>query len=67
MGRTVPTYIEQVSQLTEKWSKFRRCTRGARTVLILTGCCGVVRYYGPPAAYQASDDPREALWCFLFC
>jgi hypothetical protein len=58
MGRTVPTYTEQVAQLTEKWSKFRRCLRREDQVEF-DRLLRSVRYYSPSAMYQCSDDPRE--------
>ena len=60
MGRTVPTYVEQVSQLTEKWSKFRRCLRREDRV-DFDRLLQSVRYYVPSATYQCSDDPRESV------
>jgi DNA-binding transcriptional regulator LsrR (DeoR family) len=31
MGRTVPTYVQQISQQAEKWSKFRHALGGVGT------------------------------------
>jgi hypothetical protein len=60
MGRTVTTFVEQVKQLEDKWSKFRRCLRTEDRIqfdrLLLS-----VRYHTPSATYQCSDDPREAV------
>jgi hypothetical protein len=58
MGRTCPTYVEQVRQLTEKWSKFRRCLRREDQVEF-DRLLRSVRYYSPSSTYQCSDDPRE--------
>ena len=60
MGRTVPTYTEQVAQLTEKWSKFRRCLRREHRV-DFDRLLRSVRRYSPSATYQMSDDPRESV------
>jgi len=60
MGRTVPTYVNQVSQIVEKWSKFRRCLRREDRI-DFDRLLRSVRYYTPPATYQCSDDPREAI------
>lgn len=60
MGRTVPTYVEQVSQLEAKWSKFRRCLRREDRE-DFDRLLRSVRYYVPSASYQCSDDPRESV------
>jgi hypothetical protein len=60
MGRTVPTFVEQVKQLEDKWSKFRRCLRAEDRVQF-DRLLHSVRYYTPSATYQCSDDPREAV------
>jgi hypothetical protein len=60
MGRTVPTFVEQVKQLEEKWLKFRRCLRAEDRVQF-DRLLQSVRYYTPSATYQCSDDPREAV------
>ena len=58
MGRTVPTYIDQLAQLTEKWSKFRRCLRREDRE-DFDRLLRSVRHYSPSATYQCSDDIRE--------
>jgi hypothetical protein len=60
MGRTVPTFVEQVKQLEDKWSKFRRCLRAEDRVQF-DRLLHSVRFYTPSATYQCSDDPREAV------
>jgi hypothetical protein len=60
MGRTVPTFVEQVKQLEEKWSKFRRCLRAEDRVQF-DRLLRSIRFYTPSATYQCSDDPREAV------
>ena len=65
MGRTVPTYTEQVAQLTEKWSKFRRCLRREDRI-DFDRLLRSVRRYSPSATYQMSDDPRESVVLSIF-
>ena len=60
MGRTVPTYIEQLAAITEKWAKFRRALR-REDQLHFDRLLRSVRQYSPSATYQCSDDPRESV------
>jgi hypothetical protein len=60
MGRTVPTYIDQVRQIEAKWSKFRRVLRREDRVHF-DRLLRSVRQYSPSGMYQASDDPRESV------
>jgi hypothetical protein len=60
MGRTVPTYIDQVRQIEAKWSKFRRVLRREDRVHF-DRLLRSVRQYSPSGTYQASDDPRESV------
>jgi hypothetical protein len=58
MGRTVPTYAEQVREIEAKWAKFRRALR-REDQLHFDRLLRSVRYYSASATYQCSDDPRE--------
>jgi len=60
MGRTVPTYVQQISQQAEKWSKFRRALR-REDQLHFDRLVASTRYYSPAGAFQVSDDPRESI------
>src|SRR5450755_4113666 len=60
MGRTVPTYVEQVREIEAKWAKFRRALR-REDQLNFDRLLRSVRQYSPSATYQCSDDPREAV------
>ena len=60
MGRTVPTFRQQIEQAVERWAKFRRALRREDQEhfdrLFLR-----VRSYTQAATYQASDNPMEAI------
>ena len=58
MGRTVPTFVEQVRNLAEEWSKYRRCLRFEDRDHF-DRMLRSVRYYTPSAMFQCSNDPRE--------
>ncbi len=60
MGRTVPTYVQQVREIEAKWAKFRRALR-REDQLHFDRLLRSVRYYSPSATYQCSDDPRESV------
>jgi hypothetical protein len=60
MGRTVPTYVDQVRQIEEKWAKFRRVLR-REDQLHFDRLLRSVRQYSPSGMYQSSDDPRESV------
>ena len=60
MGRTVPTFRQQIEQAVGRWAKFRRALRREDQEhfdrLFLS-----VRSYTQAATYQASDNPMEAI------
>ena len=60
MGRTVPTFRQQIEQAVERWAKFRRALRREDQEHFdrLFLC---VRSYTQAATYQASDNPMEAI------
>jgi hypothetical protein len=60
MGRTVPTYVQQVREIEAKWAKFRRALR-REDQLHFDRLLRSVRYYSPSATYQCSDDPMESV------
>jgi hypothetical protein len=60
MGRTVPTYVQQISQQTEKWAKFRRALR-REDQLHFDRLVSSTRYYSPSGMFQVADDPRESI------
>jgi hypothetical protein len=60
MGRTVPTYVQLVSALAAKWSKFRRVLR-REDQFHFDRLVRAVRYFSPAGMYQCSDDPRESV------
>jgi hypothetical protein len=60
MGRTVPTYVQQVREIEAKWAKFRRALR-REDQLHFDRLLRSVRHYSPSATYQCSDDPRESV------
>jgi hypothetical protein len=60
MGRTVPTYVQQISQQAEKWSKFRRALR-REDQLHFDRLVASTRYYSPAGTLQIADDPRESI------
>jgi hypothetical protein len=60
MGRTVPTYVQLISEQAAKWSKFRRALR-REDKLHFDRLIASVRYYSQAATLQCSDDPRESI------
>jgi hypothetical protein len=60
MSRTVPTYVNQIAAIEEKWSKFRRCLR-REDQIHFDRLLRSVRYYTPSGMYQCADDPRESI------
>ncbi len=60
MGRTVPTYVQLISETAATWSKFRRALR-REDQLHFDRLIASVRYYSPAGMFQASDDPRESI------
>lgn len=60
MGRTVPTYVQLISEQAAKWSKFRRALR-REDQMHFDRLIASVRYYSPAGAFQTSDDPRESI------
>jgi hypothetical protein len=60
MGRTVPTYVQQVREIEAKWAKFRRALRREDQVHF-DRLLRSVRYYTPSATYQCSDDPMDSV------
>jgi hypothetical protein len=60
MGRTVPTYVQLISEQAEKWSKFRRALR-REDQLHFDRLIASTRYYSPAGTFQTSDDPRESI------
>jgi hypothetical protein len=60
MGRTVPTYVQLISEQAEKWSKFRRALR-REDQLLFDRLIASSRYYSPAGTFQCSDDPRESI------
>jgi hypothetical protein len=60
MGRTVPTYVQLISEQTEKWYKFRRALR-REDQLHFDRLVASTRFYSPAGTFQTSDDPREAI------
>jgi hypothetical protein len=60
MGRTVPTYIDQVRELEARWSKFRRALRRDDR-LHFDRLLRSVRQYSPSGVCQNSDDVRESV------
>lgn len=60
MGRTVPTYVQQISTLIAEWSKFRRVLR-REDQLHFDRLVNSVRYYSPSGTFQCSDNPVESV------
>ena len=60
MGRTVPTYVDQVREIEAKWAKFRRVLR-REDQIHFDRLLRSVRQYSPSGMYQGSDDPRESV------
>lgn len=60
MGRTVPTFRQQIEVTIERWTKFRRALRREDQEhfdqLFLR-----VRSYTQAATYQCNDNPMEAI------
>jgi hypothetical protein len=60
VGRTVPTYVQQISNLIAEWSKFRRVLRREDQVHF-DRLINSVRHYSPSGTYQCSDNPVESV------
>ena len=60
MGRTVPTFREQIQQATEHWVKFRRALR-REDQQHFDRLFRSVRSYTYAATYQCHDNPMEAI------
>lgn len=60
MGRTTPTYVQLIADITAKWSKFRRALRREDQKHFDKLVSGV-RYFTPSGMIQNSDDPRESV------
>lgn len=60
MGRTVPTYVQLISEQAAKWSKFRRALR-REDQLHFDRLIASTRYHSPAGTFQTSDDPRESI------
>jgi hypothetical protein len=60
MGRTVPTFREQIQQATEHWVKFRRALR-REDQQYFDRLFRIVRSYTYAATYQCHDNPMEAI------
>src|ERR1700719_144691 len=60
MGRTVPTFREQIQQATEHWVKFRRTLR-REDQQYFDRLFRIVRSYTYAATYQCHDNPMEAI------
>lgn len=60
MGRTVPTFRQQIEITAERWTKFRRALRREDQEyfdrLFLS-----IRCYVQAATYQCNDNPMEAI------
>ena len=60
MGRTVPTFVQQIQQEADRWNKYRRALRREDQPhfdrLFLR-----VREYTAAATYQCHDNPMEAI------
>ena len=65
MGRTVPTYVNLIAQVIERWSKFRRALR-REDQSHFDRLVRAVRYFSPSGMYQSSDDPRESVVLSMF-
>jgi hypothetical protein len=60
MGRTVPTYVQLISEQAAKWSKFRRALR-REDQQHFDRLVASARYYSPSGMFQVADDPRESI------
>jgi len=60
MGRTTPTYVQLIAEITAKWAKFRRALRREDQKHFDRLVSGV-RYFSPSGMIQCSDDPRESV------
>jgi hypothetical protein len=60
MGRTVPTFREQIQQAAEHWVKFRRTLR-REDQQHFDRLFRIVRSYTYAATYQCHDNPMEAI------
>lgn len=60
MGRTTPSYIQQIAQVTAQWSPFRRSLpREDRPHF--DKLFHSVRQYSPSGMYQCHDNPMETI------
>jgi hypothetical protein len=60
MGRTVPTFREQIEQATEHWVKFRRALR-REDQQHFARLFRIVRSYTYAATYPCHDNPMETI------
>ena len=60
MGRTVPTFVQQIQQEAERWKKFRRALR-REDQPHFDRLFVRVRCYTQAATYQCHDNPMEAI------
>lgn len=60
MGRTVPTFRQQIDQEAQRWGKFRRALR-ADDRACFDRLFQRVRLYTQSATYQCHDHPLEAI------
>lgn len=65
MGRTVPTYVQFISEAAAKWAKFRRALR-REDQQHFDRLLGGVRYFSPAGTYQCAEDPRESIVLSMF-
>src|ERR1700722_11371630 len=60
MGRTVPTFVQLIEQISQRWAKFRRALR-REDQEHFDRLFRRVRSYTQAATYQCSDNPMEAI------
>lgn len=60
MGRTVPTFVQQIQQEADRWRKFRRALRRDEQEHF-DRLFARVRFYTQAATYQCHDNPIEAI------
>lgn len=60
MGRTVPTFVQQIQMEADRWRKFRRALRRDEQEHF-DRLFARVRFYTQAATFQCHDNPMEAI------